>query len=250
MARGRIFVNLLFLLASAAIGESSAATKEELESVDLATRVWMDTVTSGAPDAPEKTTDLYADDAVLWGTVSEELRNTRGEILSYFQYFARLPGLRVLEGSYEPTIRLVSPDVAVSSGFYTFEFSKGGVPTAVPARFTFVYRRLPSPTDQGVSWAIVDHHSSKMPEQPSEIPRRAALITQGSDNDTTVSCTTGTCEANQVPSRWASRLLSLSSMLHAPVHVVLTDAVLSLVGNPHPHIALRFPTHRLDFEEF
>lgn len=38
----------------------------------------------GTPDAPRKTADLYAMDGVLWGTVSEEVRDTPEEIYDYF----------------------------------------------------------------------------------------------------------------------------------------------------------------------
>lgn len=38
----------------------------------------------GAPDTPRKTADLYALDSVLWGTVSEEVRDTPEEIYDYF----------------------------------------------------------------------------------------------------------------------------------------------------------------------
>lgn len=38
----------------------------------------------GTPDAPRKTANLYAMDGVLWGTVSEEVRDTPEEIYDYF----------------------------------------------------------------------------------------------------------------------------------------------------------------------
>lgn len=41
-------------------------------------------MTSGAKDTPRKTADLYAKDATLWGTVSEEVRDTPEQIYAYF----------------------------------------------------------------------------------------------------------------------------------------------------------------------
>lgn len=38
----------------------------------------------GTQDAPKKTAALYALDGVLWGTVSEEVRDTPQEIYNYF----------------------------------------------------------------------------------------------------------------------------------------------------------------------
>ena len=46
--------------------------------------MWKETVTLGTEDAPRKTADLYAEDAVLWGTVSEEVRETPEQIYDYF----------------------------------------------------------------------------------------------------------------------------------------------------------------------
>lgn len=46
--------------------------------------VWKETVTSGTYDAPKKTAALYAEDGVLWGTVSEEVRDTPEQIYAYF----------------------------------------------------------------------------------------------------------------------------------------------------------------------
>merc|ERR1719231_1052706 len=87
-----------------------------ITSVDAATREWISTVTSGSPEAPYYTTNLYAEDAVLWGTVSEDIRTGSSEVRQYMEYFARLPGLKC--SGYVPTIRLINDDVAISSGSY------------------------------------------------------------------------------------------------------------------------------------
>ena len=54
------------------------------EAVAATTMVWKETVTSGTYDAPKKTAALYAEDGVLWGTVSEEVRDTPEQIYAYF----------------------------------------------------------------------------------------------------------------------------------------------------------------------
>ncbi|CAN0444928.1 unnamed protein product, partial [Hapterophycus canaliculatus] len=84
------------------------------------TLVWKETVTSGTYDAPKKTAALYAEDGVLWGTVSEEVRDTPEQIYAYFDYFARLPELRVVE--YTPVAVRVYGDFAVQADTYTFAF--------------------------------------------------------------------------------------------------------------------------------
>jgi hypothetical protein len=132
--------------------------------------------------------------------VSDELRYTGKDIRAYFDYFARVPGLALVPGSYKTSIT-IDGDVAVASGYYAFVLPDAdGKPTNVPARFTFVFRRrrrasilpeleaekraavaaqdyekadaikaqmaaaLQAPTLPG--WDIVAHHSSKVPAQP------------------------------------------------------------------------------------
>lgn len=45
---------------------------------------WRDTVTLNTEDAPKKTAALYASDALFWGTVSEEVRQTPQQVYEYF----------------------------------------------------------------------------------------------------------------------------------------------------------------------
>lgn len=49
-----------------------------------ATENWRDTVTSNTDDAPKKTAALYAPDALFWGTVSEQVRDTPQHVYEYF----------------------------------------------------------------------------------------------------------------------------------------------------------------------
>lgn len=147
---------------------------EDVQAVDHATRQWMLVVTSGRPDACDLTCALYAKDAVLWGTVSDEIRTNTNDIEAYFEYFANLQNLRVVGGSYRPTVQVLG-DVAISSGYYTFAYDKvaedGSTSTnIVPARYTFVYRRLAQPKN-GVTWEIVNHHSSPIPTSPKTLKK-------------------------------------------------------------------------------
>lgn len=60
------------------------AVTADRKAVAATTAIWKDTVTSGTYDAPKKTAALYAADATLWGTVSEEVRDTPQQIYAYF----------------------------------------------------------------------------------------------------------------------------------------------------------------------
>merc|ERR1711988_1809691 len=118
---------------------------EDIAAVDKATLHWCSTVTSGAKDNWERVTSLYNKDAYLWGTVSEDIRQGQ-DLIDYFKYFAHIPGLSLQDGSYKSCVQVMG-DTAINSGYYTFQIPQAGSETkTVPARFTFVYRRLPTPT--------------------------------------------------------------------------------------------------------
>jgi len=52
----------------------------------------------GKPNAPEETRLLYHPRVAFWPTVSQELRVQPDEVQSYFDWFARVPGLKVRNG--------------------------------------------------------------------------------------------------------------------------------------------------------
>jgi uncharacterized protein (TIGR02246 family) len=132
----------------------------ERDTVESATTRWLATVTSGRPNAAEDVMKLYAEDAMLLGTVSEQVRDTRSEIKTYFDYFTKLPKLSV--SGYRSFIRVYG-DTAINSGYYTFSYEKEGQTKVVPARYTFSYRKING------KWLIEDHHSSAIPKAPEKL---------------------------------------------------------------------------------
>jgi hypothetical protein len=132
----------------------------EQRSVNAATTQWLATVTSGRPNAAPEVTKLYAPDAILVGTVSEQVRDTPLEIRDYFNYFTQLPRLSV--SGYRPFIRVYGA-MAINSGYYTFSYEKEGHTNVVPARYTFVYRKVKG------DWIITEHHSSALPKAPEQL---------------------------------------------------------------------------------
>lgn len=136
----------------------------EKASIDEATIAWMNTVTTSG-DTSSQVTALYSDDAVLWGTVSEDVRFTHKDIQNYFDYFANIPGLTVKNGSFKSVVQILGKrrNIAISSGYYEFiKPDKHGGVTSIPARFTFVYKKKKYSND----WEIINHHSSVIPNQP------------------------------------------------------------------------------------
>lgn len=102
-----------------------------------------------------KVSALYADDAVLHGTVSPMLRDSDEDINRYFRIFLRLPHLDATHS--DDHVRIIG-DVAIASGYYTFFHEKDEVMQSIPARYTFVWQKQ----DDG-TWKIIEHHSSALP---------------------------------------------------------------------------------------
>src|ERR1700751_2800755 len=109
-------------------------------------------------DDPDKVLPFYANDAVLWGTLSPTVRADRAALRDYFvTAFKVLPGLKV---SFGDQLIRVYGDTAVNTGYYTFSYIKDKEAKSLPARYSFTYIR------NGERWLIVDHHSSAMPTAP------------------------------------------------------------------------------------
>ncbi len=100
---------------------------------------------------------LYAEEGVLWGTISPTIRDDRAELEDYFvNACKKLPKLTV--EFKDPLIRVYGGDTAINSGYYTFSYEKDGQPTQLPARYSFTLVKRDG------KWLIVDHHSSTMPK--------------------------------------------------------------------------------------
>ena len=100
--------------------------------------------------------DLYAPNAVLQPTVSNQVRTTPAEIKDYFDHF--LPMKPAGQINYRE-IHQLGANVAMDSGVYTFTLTDAsGKTRQVQARYTFVYEQVNG------QWKILNHHSSAMPE--------------------------------------------------------------------------------------
>lgn len=94
----------------------------------------------------------YADNASLWPTLSNELRQTEDRIGDYFDHF-----LPKITGSVEwnqCSYQAISDTHCVWSGIYTFNLTSG----VTRARFTYTLVK------QNDDWKILHHNSSLMPE--------------------------------------------------------------------------------------
>lgn len=97
-------------------------------------------------------TALYAENATLLPTVSNQVRHNHEEIEDYFvQLLANEPTVEMVEQN----IRIFD-GISINSGVYIFTL-KGDI--TIRARFSFVYQLIAG------HWKIIEHHSSEMPEK-------------------------------------------------------------------------------------
>ncbi|CAM9556637.1 unnamed protein product, partial [Ectocarpus sp. 13 AM-2016] len=139
---------------------------------------WMETVTSGTYDAPRQAAELYAPDGVfcgteifapddpLWGSASEVVRNTPEQIYAYYDHFARLPELRVVEYAHS-SVR-VRGDFATQAGTHTFTWQGAEDETTVEMRMRFGFTFRKDDDDhhhpgRSSRWSIVEHYSFALP---------------------------------------------------------------------------------------
>jgi hypothetical protein len=118
---------------------------------------WVDAVT--VQKDPEQVADMFCPDGTLVGTVSSQIRSGP-QIKEYFEYFAKLPGLKVLK--MNPTkVQNVRMGVWLVTSFVTWEWE--GLPEPIVARMSFLLR----------DGMIFQLHSSALPERPSELAQEA-----------------------------------------------------------------------------
>ncbi|MBY0336383.1 MAG: nuclear transport factor 2 family protein [Acetobacteraceae bacterium] len=140
----------LALLGLLAAGPAAAqATPAEL------LRAWAEAYAT--QDGP-RAAALYTEEARLWGSVSRAQTVGRAAIADYFGRVR--PGAVQISVSFgDHALRLLTPEVAVASGHYTFgRRAADGTPSEEPSRFSMTLLRGPDG-----AWRIADHHSSRLP---------------------------------------------------------------------------------------
>lgn len=103
---------------------------------------------------PAKVADLYAPNAVLLPTLSNVVRTNRAGLIDYFEEFLAKNPKGTLT---QEIVTVLDDDTAINTGVYRFDLTIDGHPSAVDARYTFVYEKRHG------RWLITNHHSSAMP---------------------------------------------------------------------------------------
>jgi hypothetical protein len=111
------------------------------------TDAWIKEVTVNRnPDAISK---LFCSDGNLVGTVSQVKRRGQ-DIKKYFDYFAKLPGIQVINKKYN--ISKITSNVYLNTAFITWSWD--GLEEPITARMTFIFRDK----------CIFQLHSSALPD--------------------------------------------------------------------------------------
>lgn len=119
-----------------------------------ALRRWTEVISSGRVD---KVLALYAPDAILVPTLSDEIGEREDERRRYFETFLSNESLscEILVQKRRVSQKL---GTVVIGGLYTFRFRRKGGDNVVPARFLFTFEEIDG------RWLITGHHSSRLSE--------------------------------------------------------------------------------------
>jgi len=117
------------------------------QDISMLTDKWIYEVTVN--HNPENIQNLFCKDGSLVGTVSKVIR-TGYDIKFYFNYFAKLPGIKVINKKYN--IMKITNNVFLNTAFITWYWD--GLDQPITARMTFIYRDK----------CIFQLHSSVLPE--------------------------------------------------------------------------------------
>lgn len=136
---------------------ATTAMADDKADVTAAMEAWKSGLSEACSKDASHILPLYAEDGVLWGTISQTIRSDKAGLTDYFVTACKkLPKLSV--EFKDPLIRVYGGDTAINSGYYTFSYEKDGQMVQLPARYSFTYVKT------GGKWLIADHHSSAMPK--------------------------------------------------------------------------------------
>jgi len=129
------------------------------QDITMLTDKWIYEVTVN--HSPENIQTLFCKDGSLVGTVSKVIR-TGYDIKFYFNYFAKLPGIKVINKKYN--IMKITNNVFLNTAFVTWKWD--GLDQPITARMTFIYRDK----------CIFQLHSSVLPEINNNLVNVSGLM--------------------------------------------------------------------------
>lgn len=122
-----------------------------LAAAKAALHTWAATV---ATRDVEAILELYAPDAILVPTLSNEVRDCQDSRREYFRNFLANEGLVCDVQIFKKRVSSKLSTVVVG-GLYVFHYREGEQVISVPARFLFTFEQIDG------RWLITGHHSSR-----------------------------------------------------------------------------------------
>lgn len=133
------------------VNQSQTAETSDIEAARTTLRQWTEAVAVGRV---EGILALYAPDAILVPTLSNEIVSDEAGRRRYFEFFLSNGKAECTINSEKIRIDHKRCTVAIA-GIYSFLFQRSTGPETVPARFLFTFERT------GGDWRISGHHSSR-----------------------------------------------------------------------------------------
>jgi len=99
--------------------------------------------------------DLYAENAVLLPTFSNDLLTDKTGIRGYFEQLSGQQGIKVSVDEESIVTQSFSDSLQAISGIYRWRFGGGDEAVGIEAKFTFIL-------DLSLSSPILHHHSSQL----------------------------------------------------------------------------------------
>ena len=152
----RLFILCVFSFLTSNLALAHSSAKAEEKQIEKAYLGWCAAIGSAKGD-PSIVVKYYAPNATLLPTLSTKILRNKDHGMD--EYFTQLTSHQNIKCIPEKMDIHFDKHLAINSGLYAFSYTnKDGKQIVIPARFTFVYRKV------GDDWLIVTHHSSKMPE--------------------------------------------------------------------------------------
>ena len=156
MIAGIIGIVVLAILPTQTSVDLGSVSKSDIAAL---TDQWIRKVT--VEHDPVSIGKMFCPDGNLVGTVSQ-VKRTGKDIQKYFDYFAKLPGIRVLRKEYN--ITEVTPQVYINTAFITWSWQ--GIEEPIVARMSFIFREQ----------CIFQLHSSALPDLNENLVRASGSI--------------------------------------------------------------------------
>jgi len=154
---GALETRMTLPLTAAPVGEPVVMPRDAAWCLAGARRALFDWAEAVASRDVPRVLALYAEDAILVPTLSDEIRDCEAERRRYFEGFLARGPIRCEIEHFKKRVSAKLGTVVVG-GLYRFHFQRPEGIELVDARFLFTFEEIEG------RWLITGHHSSKLSE--------------------------------------------------------------------------------------